>query len=375
MGFFRSLKGDHPDHVGSGTSTTDSTLPHASGSRNSSGYRQTGLPSYEESNATSYPPPPGPPPDQKKTQVGKAYEYAPPPGPPPSHNDDPPAYHDWASVPEPELLPPPPAINHETSPTNNAAYSDAIRAHQWCHRNPLVAPHLPATSHLESVRVGDIQLIRPREYDGDLQRKATGYWRGSSTPRTRDCCLLSNLPLYFAMADSPFRTERAKRIYFEVTLHSLNHRRGAEEPILSLGFCALPYPSWRMPGWERGSIGIHSDDGRRYISDTEGGIDFTEPFRARETFGVGVSFEVPENPSDFRPSPVGGEPLKGNVIFTRNGRKAGGWNIHEEMDISTEFGTLGIDGKCDLYAAIGVCAGVEFETHFASQDWLYRGFV
>lgn len=180
------------------------------------------------------------------------------------------------------------------------------------------------------------------------------------------------MPLYFAKADSPFRTEAVKTIYFEVKIKSFGRGRGHDEAALAIGFCAVPYPTWRMPGWERGSLAVHSDDGRRYVNDTEGGVDFTSPFKAGETVGIGITYSIPETPPDYASTPVHGSSLNGEVFFTRNGIRDSGWSLQEELDAESEWGILGVDGKFDLYGAIGIFGEVSFETGFNRRDWLWQ---
>lgn len=68
---------------------------------------------------------------------------------------------------------------------------------------------------------------------------------------------------------------------------------GRGENGVALGYCAKPYPTWRLPGWERASLGVHGDDGRRFVNDTWGGKDFTAKFVEGETVGIGIDFGVP----------------------------------------------------------------------------------
>jgi hypothetical protein len=67
---------------------------------------------------------------------------------------------------------------------------------------------------------------------------------------------------------------------------------GRGENGIAIGYCAKPYPSWRLPGWERASLGVHGDDGRRFVNDTWGGKDFTTKFIEGETVGIGMEFDV-----------------------------------------------------------------------------------
>ena len=209
----------------------------------------------------SYTAPPGSPPPPIKE------EYLPPIGPPPSYDagvgsslpipsssngprtqDGLAPYHDWTSIPDTALLPPPPSIAYEASPTSNAELDEAIRAHRWCEQHPLLAPHVPTSFHISDVKAGKIDLVKPREFTGNLSKSRTGLWRGSRRAQNRDCCFLTSLPLYFALTDSPFRTQSTKTIYFEIKVVSFGRDIGGNACSLALGFCAVPYPTWRMPG-------------------------------------------------------------------------------------------------------------------------------
>lgn len=239
---------------------------------------------------------------------------------------------------------------------------------------PLYQPRLPNNAEYGSVNHGDVRLIAPREFNGNLTTSRIGAWKGRTRAGSRDSCLLSNLPLYFAQVDSPLRTRATKTIYFEVRVLSLGGGRGTDESSLALGFCALPYPTWRMPGWERGSLAVHGDDGRRYVNDTWGGKDFTTPIKVGQTVGLGMTFSIPDSPPgyDARPSV---SPLVVGVFFTRDGRKDGGWDLHEELDATNDLGVDGLEGNYDLHAAVGVFGGLELEVLFNARDWCYRGHL
>ncbi|KAL8682952.1 MAG: hypothetical protein Q9186_001031 [Xanthomendoza sp. 1 TL-2023] len=353
MGLFKSFKGDHPDTIGSESSHsyTPGTGPP---------------PSHRPSNEEHYLPPPGPPPGQSA--------YLPPPGPPPSHKsgDEPPPYHDWTVVPDTALLPPPPSLGHEASPAGNANLSDADRAHEWCRTYPLLRPYQPAAVHLDAVKSENIELVQPREYQGSLAKTGLGSWKGSTISGGRDACLLSSLPCYFAVPDSPLITEKKKTIYFEVKVLSYGVGRGGDASSLAIGWCALPYPTWRMPGWERGSLAVHGDDGRRYVNDTWGGKDFTGTIHAGQTVGLGMEFSIPDTPPNYGSSPGQTPGLKIDIFFTRDGVKESGWSLHEELDAQNDLGVDGLDGQFDLYAAVGLFGGVEFEINFSSREWLWQ---
>lgn len=276
-------------------------------------------------------------------------------------------YHDWAAaVPDTSDLPPPPVIKHFTSPFSNASYNEAARAHKYDLDNPKWAAHSFDPEQLSSIDTGALQLIRPQEYKGDLTHTGPGRYTARTARHQTDAALVSALPIYSALAHSPLRTERSKTIYFEVRF--TGQSTGPAECGLAIGYVAQPYPTWRLPGWQRGSLGVHSDDGRRYIDDPDGGIDFTEPFEVGQTLGLGMTFSVPKAP----PAYEGEVRCDVEVFFTRNGKKTDGWNLFEEVDSKSNSRLAGIDGSLDICAAVGTFGGLDFEVCFAREGWLYQ---
>lgn len=200
----------------------------------------------------------------------------------------------------------------------------------------------------------------------------TGFWKGSTRAGSKDSCLVTSSPIYFACADAPLRTSHTKTIYFEVKVRSLGLGRGADESSIAIGYCAMPYPTWRLPGWERGSLAVHSDDGRRYVNNTWGGKDFTLPIKAGDTVGLGMTFGVADSPPGYEPWPSSKTMTKVEVFFTRNGRRGESWDLHEELDKEHDLGVDGLDGEVDLYGAVGIFGGVDFDVSFKDRDWLWQ---
>lgn len=305
----------------------------------------------------SYLPPAGPPPSQS--------QYAPPPFPPPSH--------DWQiAVPDTSLLPPPPTLGNQRSRTNNATASEAEQGEAWCESNPLTAPTALPADALSYLENGSISAVRPQPYIGRLDRLRPGVWAGKTKASSPDSCITGSLPLYSAMAHSPLRTGKPKTIYYEVRIADRNRA----EVSLALGFAAPPYPVFRLPGWHRGCLAIHGDDGCRYVNDRWGGRDFTAPFKPGETLGIGMRFvkrEVAAPPGyEGTPRTAATTPIDVEIFFTRDGRWAGGWNLHEEGDAEEDLPVTGLEGWNDLYAAVGTFEDVGFEIVFNHKKWLYR---
>jgi hypothetical protein len=149
-------------------------------------------------------------------------------------------------------------------------------------------------------------------------------------------------------------------------MFSRSSRAAEEECGVAIGFFAPPYPPFRLPGWQRGSVAIHSDDGRRYVSNDEGGVDCTTPFRVGETVGVGLSFSVAAYAAGRSPK------LEMDVVVSKDGRRVAGWNLERQSDAAVEH-LEGLRGEMDLFPAIGVFGETEVEVNYGEASWLYRG--
>ncbi|KAF2662645.1 hypothetical protein K491DRAFT_709989 [Lophiostoma macrostomum CBS 122681] len=334
-------------------------------------------PSSFASSSAAYAPPPGPPP-KHTAAANSSSGYAPPSQPPPSW--EPPPYHDWTQIPDNSLLPPPPSIGYESSHTANASPDDGARAYAWCNANPLWPPQNVDPQVYSMIQNYQLNLLKPPTYQGSLRpQQHAGHWKCNTESNNKDSCLLTNLPMYAEMWDSPLRTQRPKTIYFEIKIvrfvksHGWRSSNSESDPLVAIGFVAPPFPTWRLPGWQRGSLGVHSDDGHKYVNNTFGGADFTNPFAVNDVVGIGITFAPPKSP------PAYGQPqepkLDIEVFFTRNGVKEGGWDGNQELDAEmSEGGTIGLCGDCDLFPAIGTDGGLEFEVFFTPELWLYNPF-
>ncbi|KAI0804363.1 hypothetical protein GGR55DRAFT_658212 [Xylaria sp. FL0064] len=315
----------------------------------------SGPPPSHAQGSSDFAPPPGPPP---------SHDYAAPPGPPPSHRKET-KKHDWeTAVPDTSLLPPPPNFfsGFDRSPANNATEEEAEAGERWCHQfplnNPLPSPAAPEL--LNAMNSGNINMFAPPFYRGTLRREAVGVWRGQSQPGATDTCLATYPPLYSVSAHSPLATGRRKTIYFEVHILPQDSRR---EVSLALGFTAPPYPPFRLPGWHRGSLAVHGDDGNKYINDRWGGKAFTHPFRRGETVGIGM---------EFVPAAAGGIGVE--IFLTRDGAESGRWDLHEETDLQQDLPITGLEGFHDLCASVGVFEKVGFEIVFVPERWVWQGW-
>lgn len=112
--------------------------------------------------------------------------------------------------------------------------------------------------------------------------------------------------------------------YFEVTISQV-----APDVVMAIGLCTRPYPSFRMPGWNRHSIGWHSDDGRKFCDDPDGGEDYSAPWgRQGDVLGCGWQSD------------------NGTVWFTRNGVLIG--QAYINLSPHVFFPAFGADGYCKV---------------------------
>lgn len=286
------------------------------------------------------PPPPPPPPGQN--------QYAPPPGPPPAYSAPPPQAH-YAAPPPPgpppgydELAaqypaqghgppppPPPPVLSYAVSPALNASEDECEAGDLFILSNPIAPPRPLQPYEINAIDGGQIHLLPPAHFVGATTRGADGTTLLQARHACPDSTLVSHVPLYSAWRQLP------NTIYYEIQILSLG-REGS----VAIGFAAVPYPPFRLPGWHRGSVGVHADDGHRYACDADGGVPLTEPFQAGDVVGLGLELRT------------------GLVWFTRNGALAGGWNLREGRSADADaWGNEweGLDGTSDVYAAVGVC--------------------
>jgi hypothetical protein len=112
--------------------------------------------------------------------------------------------------------------------------------------------------------------------------------------------------------------------YYEITLL----RKKSKDTTVAIGLASRPYPNFRLPGWNKTSVGYHSDDGRKFLSDPTGGCDYAYPYDEGDTVGCGY------------------EPATGTVFYTWNGTFLG--VAFSGVFAKALYPTIGADGPCKL---------------------------
>lgn len=307
-------------------------------------------------------PPPGPPPPG--SSVG------PPPGPPPGWNGSPadealPSYSATIDI-APQSMPP--QYQPSTSTQFISLYSHAPDEERdlgdiYTNSCPIYPPKFMFEQDRYDLDQGKNTLVVPPVITNDLPKKISFNYRFkgeikpvpnssavyiSTKKHTTDTTLVSRLPFYspHIRHTSPEEIGGRNKFYFEVLITSIDK---PEEASVALGFTCLPYPHFRLPGWHRGSIAVHSDDGHRYVNDSLAGKDFVRPFGKSGTLvGIGMNLE------------------RMSVFFTRNGRFEAEWSLIEDSNMRgidpmrnfKDGGIQGLQGESDIYAAVGIYGAV-----------------
>lgn len=112
---------------------------------------------------------------------------------------------------------------------------------------------------------------------------------------------------------------------------------------ISLGLATKPYPSFRLPGWSKHSVGFFSQDGFKCHN---------YPFAAQSYGPAYVQGDV---------IGVGYRPRTGTVFYTRNGKKL------EDAFIGLQrynvFPTIGADGPAEVHVNLGQAGFVFIEAN------------
>ena len=209
---------------------------------------------------------------------------------------------------------------------------------------------------LRALRANDIQLLPPRDFRGKLERTGLGEWKLETPRRSPDACIIAYPPLYAVRQRPPLTATWKRTVYYEVHLRSVESKDAA----VAVGFTALPYPGFRMPGWHRGSMAVHGDDGHKFVNDQWGGVSFTQPFQPGGAYGIGMTFEA------------SGGRISVTCFFTRDGRVSETWDLHEEQDAQETLPVTGLEGFHDLSCAVGTYGQLKCEVVFDPAKWRHQ---
>ncbi|KAG0283586.1 Rsp5p-dependent ubiquitination, sorting of cargo proteins at the multivesicular body [Linnemannia gamsii] len=102
---------------------------------------------------------------------------------------------------------------------------------------------------------------------------------------------------------------------------------------IAIGVATKPYPSTRLPGWNRHSVGYFSNNGQKYCNSLWSGIPFGPTYFEGDVVGCGY------------------RPRNGTIFFTRNGKRID--DAYTGYGRTNLFPTVGATGPCVLHINFG----------------------
>ncbi|ORX33994.1 concanavalin A-like lectin/glucanase domain-containing protein [Kockovaella imperatae] len=124
--------------------------------------------------------------------------------------------------------------------------------------------------------------------------------------------------------------------YFEVKMYE---KPPATE--VAIGLATKPYPSFRLPGWNRCSVAYFASDGFKSHNYPFTAASHGQPLAEGDVLGVGY------------------RPRTGTVFFTRNGRKLD--DAYTGLQKYNLFPTIGANGPCTIHVNLGQAGFVFIE--------------
>jgi hypothetical protein len=127
--------------------------------------------------------------------------------------------------------------------------------------------------------------------------------------------------------------------YYEV---KIKHMDSFAPVTIAFGYASIPYPSFRLPGWDRNSIGFHSDDGAVFVNDVDYG---TPSGHGKLKVGdvVGAGYYVVKN----------GDTIVCKFYFTVNGERLRQKYSDSSFEPAKIYPTVGSDSNCTLELSFG----------------------
>lgn len=265
-------------------------------------------------------------------------------------------HHEHNSNPPPPQWTPAIEASYEDGKYSDATFEEHEAAELFCRNNAVEGPKLLPSELVDELGRGGCRLwrmLRPvsDRFQGYINHgdseKGTGVTKVITNEACGDVCIFSNLPIMAGQYD----IKGKQGIYYEVVIKKMGG-------IIAIGSACRPYPSWRFPGWNRLSAGLHLDDFRKFFEDPAGGKDYETRVLSQANISEGGSIGF------------GYEFASNSVFFTYNGKRLS--NAFRGVYVPRE--------NYDVYAAIGVEGDNDFEVNFGADpfewkeanDWSWR---
>ncbi|KAF9991810.1 Rsp5p-dependent ubiquitination, sorting of cargo proteins at the multivesicular body [Entomortierella chlamydospora] len=199
------------------------------------------------------------------------------------------------------------------SDTERQAY-DAAQAFQIVHPPNSVPTDISLSQYLSIQEKG----VSAWEFEASYDHQLFVHDRTELSFSTQVACVQTNLPL----------PKQQEVYYWEVKMFEKS-----PNTVVSVGVTTKPYPTNRLPGWNRHSVGYFSDNGRKYCNSPWSGYPYGPIYFEGDVIGCGY------------------RPRNGTIFFTRNGKRIDeAFTGFGRMNL---FPTVGATGPCVLHVNFG----------------------
>ncbi|KAF9091528.1 Rsp5p-dependent ubiquitination, sorting of cargo proteins at the multivesicular body [Mortierella sp. AM989] len=199
------------------------------------------------------------------------------------------------------------------SDTERQAF-DAAQAFQIVHPPNSVPTDISLSQYLSIQEKG----VSAWEFEASYDHQLFVHDRTELSFFDQVACVQTNLPL-----------PRQQEVYYwEVKMFEKS-----PNTVVSVGVSTKPYPTTRLPGWNRHSVGYFSDSGRKYCNSLWSGYPYGPIYFEGDVIGCGY------------------RPRNGTIFFTRNGKRIDeAFTGFGRMNL---FPTVGATGPCVLHVNFG----------------------
>jgi hypothetical protein len=239
-----------------------------------------------------------------------------------------------------------------TSPQKSATYDSYQRAveflEQYAPRTPIAMEAARQTSFVpESMSTATtptiVSMMMPRNFTNFPFLNFPNVTIGPMDPisgtqrvkvqTTEDFCIQSTLPML------PLRRDMSSGL--DECFYSVKILGKDPDTSIAVGFATVPYPPFRLPGWDPNSVGYHSDDGSVFVNDADFGESLGPALKTGDEIGIG-----------YKVWPIGAD-FGTSFYFTVNGTRLKR-AFQESVFVPSEiYPTIGFDGNCEIEICFG----------------------
>ncbi|KAI9353082.1 concanavalin A-like lectin/glucanase domain-containing protein [Pilaira anomala] len=205
-----------------------------------------------------------------------------------------------------------PAMMASLSPDARLSYEQA-KAFQIRHPPESVPTDITLSQYVSIQEKG----VAAFEFEWDMETQSFVSARTEIQFMAGESCVQTNLPL-----------PRNQEVYYW-------EAKMFEKPTtttVSVGVATKPYPYWRLPGWNRHSVGYFSNTGNKHFNNPFHGRPYGFTYEEGDVIGVGYRHRT------------------GTIFFTRNGRKLDEACFGLRYNL---FPTIGANGPCQVHVNLG----------------------